>query len=169
VVSNNYINIIQDVDQAVAVLFDAGKWLEESGKNPSKYWQSKNMNRDFMLKQAEPHEFYVALVNNIPAAAMILQENQRNQDWKYIDKEKVVIALYVHWLCVAKAFKGQKLPKQMIEFAAKYAKSSNIKILRLDTSAKETKLMKIYEQLGFNLMGIEKEENRYTAFYQKEI
>ena len=162
------IRVLVDMDKAIVIMHDAGMWLEESGKKPSKWWKPQNMNREFLLSYAEPNEFYIALVDEKPAAAMILQDNQRNQSWKSIDKNKTVKALYVHWLCVARQYAGRNLPKLMIDFASKYAKGESIELLRLDTDAKEMKLRQIYEGLGFNLMGIEKEDNRQTAFYQKE-
>lgn len=162
------ITIVQDVDMALSVLHEVGTWLETSGKNPNKWWQPQHMNRDFMLQQAEPNEFYVALVDNIPAAAVILQDNQRNQDWHYIDKEKEVKALYIHWLCVARKFAGQDLPKVLIAFATEFAKKNNLSVLRLDTNAEEKKLMEMYKKLGFHLMGIDKEDYRNAAFFQKE-
>ncbi len=163
------ITIVQDVDRAIEVLHDVATWLETSGKHPNKWWQPQNMNREFMLQQAEPNEFYVALIDNTPAAAIILQDNQRNQDWHYIDKGSEVKALYLHWLAVARKFAGQDLPKVMITFAAKHAKRNNLPLLRLDTNAKEEKLTDMYKKLGFQLMGIEKEDYREAAFFQKEL
>jgi len=168
-IDKSAINIVQDVDKALTVLRDAGTWLETSGKHPNKWWQPQNMNRDFMLKQAEPNEFYIALVDNAPAACVILQDTQRNQDWEYIDKGEDVRALYIHWLCVARKFAGQDLPKVMIAFAAEFAKKNKLSLLRVDTNAKEKKLMEMYERLGFRLMGIEKEDYRDAAFFQKGV
>ena len=44
-----------------------------------------------------------------------------------------------------------------------------MKFLRLDTDANEEKLMKVYDDLGFHLRGIEQEGDRQTAFYEKKI
>jgi GNAT superfamily N-acetyltransferase len=162
------VKIVQNVDQTISVMHNAGKWLEESGKKPSDSWKPSNMNKEFMLKQAEPSEFYVALVGGRPAAGMILQDNERNQSWKAIDKGKPVNALYIHWLCVAREHSGTGLPKIMIDFAASYAKSHSIHVLRLDTNANETKLRRIYENLGFDLVSTEPEADRVTAFFQKK-
>ena len=147
----------------------AGKWLEESGKNPSKWWKLENLNPEFLLKYAKPQEFFVALVNEKPAAAAVLQLNQNSQDWKRIDKDQEKKALYIHWLCVEREFKGKNLPKVMIDFAEKKARENNINLLRVDTNASETKLRKIYEKLGFRLVAVEQEDYRQTAFYQKKI
>ena len=160
--------IVQDMDQAISVLHNVAQWLEESGKKPSKWWQPQNMNREFFLQHAEPSEFYAVLVDGKPAAAAILQDTQRNQSWESIDKNKQVSALYIHWLCVHRQYAGRGLPKLIVDFAEQQAVSRGIHLLRVDTNAQETKLRKIYENLGFKLVTIEQEDYRQTAFYQKE-
>jgi len=159
------IKIIQDTDMAISVMLDAGKWLEESGRNLSQWWHPQNMNRVFLLQHIEPNEFYAALVDGKPAASVVLQDNERNQSWKSINKDKKQPALYIHWLCVNRQFAGIGLPKVMINFVQQQAKKRKFSLLRLDTIVHETKLRKIYASLGFQLVGINKE----TAFYQKEL
>jgi ribosomal protein S18 acetylase RimI-like enzyme len=161
--------VVNNVDQAITVIHSAGQWLQESGKNPSRWWQPQNLNRKFLLKYAEPEDFYVVLVNQKPAAAAILQLSQRNQDWGSVDKGLSPQAVYIHWLSVARQFAGRGLPKVIVDFAQVFAKSKNIEFLRLDTNADEVKLRKVYEDLGFKLMGIEQETNQKTAFYQMKV
>ena len=160
--------IVQNVDQAISVMHGVGRWLEESGQNPSKWWQPQNMNREFLLQHAEPSEFYTVLVDANPAVAAIIQDNQRNQSWQSVDKNKSVIALYIHWLCVNRQYAGRGLPKIIIDFAEQQAISKGMHLLRVDTNAQEMNLRKIYENLGFKLMAIKQEDYRQTAFYQKE-
>jgi len=168
-INQKSIKIVQNIDKAIFVMRDAGRWLKESGKNPSKWWQLQNLNRGFLLKYAKPQEFYVALVNKKPAAAAILQFNQKAQDWQTVDKDKARPALYIHWLCVHRQFAGMGLPKKIIDFAKQKAQEKNVKLLRVDTNANKIKLRKIYENLGFNLVAIEQEDYRKTAFYQKKV
>ena len=168
-VGENSVEIVQDIDKAILVLYDAGKWLKETGKNTSKWWDPQNMNKDFLLKHSEPNEFYALLIDGKPAGAMILQENERNQSWKSIDKDRSVEALHVHWLCVARQFSGRDLPKKLVEFAVEHARRRGFKRLRLDTDANKEKLMKMYERLGFTLMGVDQDEEEKTAFYEKRV
>lgn len=164
---NSPLQIIQDVDRAIIVMHDAATWLSDSRKNPSKWWQPENMNRTFLLQHAEPDEFFVALVDGVPAASVILQESERNQSWKSVDKDTPQTALYIHWLCVARKFSGLGLPKVMIDVADEEAGKRKLPYLRLDTNAKEINLRNIYERLGFQVMGVDEEEGGKTAFYQK--
>lgn len=163
------IEIINDIDKSLEVMGNAAQWLLESGRRPSKWWLPENMNRDFMLKHSEPNEYFVALVRGKPVASMILQDNERNQSWQAIDGEKSKPALYVHWLCVHRDFAGQGLPKILIEFAVEEASKRGLKLIRVDTNADEKRLRATYEQLGFALMGTEKDGERTTAFYQREF
>lgn len=163
------VKVVQDIDKAIFVMQDAGKWLEETGKKPSKWWQLKNLNRKFLLQYAKPQEFYVALVDRKPAAAAVLQLSQNAQDWQSVDKGKPQKALYIHWLCVHRDFRGKNMSKVMVDFSEQLAKDKGAGLLRADTNAKETKLRKIYEDLGFRLVEIEQEDYRKTAFYQKRV
>lgn len=161
--------IVQNMDLAIQVMYKAAKWLETSGKNPDMYWKPQNMNKDYLLKHAEPQEFYVVTVNNVPAASAILQDNERNQSWKSVDRDNPQKALYIHWLAVHRDFAGKGLPQKIIAFAKEKANQIGAQYLRLDTNADEQKLMKIYEDLGFNLVCIDKEKHHNTAFFQIKI
>lgn len=161
--------IRQHIDDAIFVMRKAGQWLVDSGKNPSKWWQLDNLNKDFLLQYATPEEFYVLYKDNVPAAAAILQLTQNSQDWERVDHGKPQPAFFIHWLCVDHAFSGQGLPQKLVDYAAQKAKENNIALLRVDTNASETKLRELYEELGFQLVGIVDEGYRQTAFYQKEV
>ncbi len=163
------VEVVQNMDLAIPVMQEAGKWLQESGKNPSKWWLPENLNPKFLLQYAKEHEFYAAIANDKLAAAAIFQLSQSAQNWHNIDIDNPQPALYIHWLCVSRTFAGQGLPKIMIDFAAGLAKENNIQLLRADTNAEIIKLRKIYENLGFSLVSIEDEDYRRTAFYQKKL
>ena len=163
------VEIIQNVDQAIEVMHNAGVWMAATGLNPSKWWKPENMNYKFMVKHAEPDEFYVAMVDGKPVASMVLQDTERNQSWKSVDGNKPKKALYVHWLCVHRDFAGQGLPKKMIAYVNSETKKRGFKRLRLDTDAGQQKLCKIYESLGFTLMGTEAEGEDSTAYFEKKI
>lgn len=161
--------IVQDVDKAILVMRDAGKWIEESGKEVSKWWSLENLNRDFLLKYAKSDEFYVGLADDEPVVAAIIQFEQSGQDWKYIDGERVVSALYIHWLCVAREYAGKAFLKTIVDFAERMAAERGVDFLRADTNAGVMKLRKVYEDLGFDLVSVKKEDYRQTAFYHKVI
>ncbi len=165
----NRIKIIQNIDQAIEVMQDAGKWMEENDMNPSKWWKSETLNKEVMLQYANKDEFYVGIVDEKPAVAAILQFEQTAQDWSSVDNGNPPEALYIHWLSVARKFKGMNLAKFMIDFAEDFAKKNKVKLLRVDTNAEELKLKNLYEKFGFKPVGVEKKEHQETAFYQKLV
>ncbi|MBN1168872.1 GNAT family N-acetyltransferase [Candidatus Woesebacteria bacterium] len=161
--------IVNDSSKAINLMHEVSKWMKSAGLVDSEWWEPKNMNEKFMFKHAEPYEFFVAIVDGKTAASVILQDNERNQSWKFIDKNKPQKALYIHWLTVNREFAGKNMPKDLVEFTTKEALKKNLKLIRLDTDANQPKLMKIYNNLGFKLMGIEQEGNHKTAYFQKAI
>ncbi len=163
------ITIIQDMDQAIRVMRNAGEWMKESGKNPSKWWQLKSLNQEFLLQHAKQEEFYVGLVGGVPAVAAVFILLKDNPDWKSVDKDHSQRALYIHWLCVERQFVGKGFPKLMVDFGGRLAKKNGVVLLRLDANADEKKLQDIYEDFGFRLVGTKQEDYRKTAFYQKSI
>ena len=61
------------------------------------------------------------------------------------------------------------MPQLIVDFAEQKAIENNIDFLRADTNAQIMKLRKVYENIGFNLVSIEQEDYRQTAFYQKPV
>jgi ribosomal protein S18 acetylase RimI-like enzyme len=163
------IKIIQDKSKAIEVMFNVGSWMENSGMNPSIWFRPENMNPSFLSQYTEPSEYYVAIINNKPAASMILQTTERNQSWESVDGTNTKHAIYLHWLCVHRDFSGMNLSKTMVEYAMKYAKENGFTLLRLDTDADNPTLCSIYENLGFKLMGTEDGQEHRTAFYQIRV
>ncbi len=159
------ISFTQDVDKIITVLQNAGEWLLKSGKNPSKWWQLQNLNKQFLFQYVKPEEFYVGLVDGQPAVAAIIQKDPKTQEWTGIDKNKPQPALYIHWLCVDRHFAGKGLTNEMMNFVENLATKENIPCLRVDTNASEDKLRKIYENLGFELVTVQRENDRDMALY----
>lgn len=160
---------VNDIDEAISVMHEASKWMSNNKIPVSKWWKLENLNKEFLLKYAKPEEFYVGMIGEAPAVAAIFQCSQEAQDWGTIDKDSPKPALYVHWLAVSPNYKGKGLTAKMVEFATELAKEKGVNFLRADTDASSTKLRKVYEKLGFKLVGTEKEDYRETAFYQREL
>jgi GNAT superfamily N-acetyltransferase len=169
VINPNNIKIIQDCDIAIGIMHNAGKWLVESGLNPEEYFLPQNMNHKYLLKYVEPNEFYVVLVDNKPAASVVLQENERNQSWECVDGKDKKEALYIHWLSVNREFAGKGLPRIVLDFAITEAKEKGYKLIRLDTIASQPKLRKVYDDLGFIAVHIGEGEFDDTVFYEMSI
>lgn len=168
--STGSVSIVNDMERAIALMQEAGKWLVASGKNPTKWWQPQNLNQEFLLRYLRPDEFYVVFVRGVPAAAAGLQIAPSSQgEWKTVDGDNTMSALYIHWLCVSRAFAGKAMPQMLIDFAETVARKQKIGLLRVDTNAEEAKLRNIYERMGFTLVAEQDEAYRKSAYYQKHI
>lgn len=165
----NSVTIVNDALLAMHLMHEVCVWMEKNGLVHSKWWEPKNMNRTFMLQQAEPKEFCVVLVNKKAAASFILQDTERNQSWEYVDKTHRQPALYMHWLTVSREFAGKGLPKIMVDFAKKEARKKKLRFVRLDADANQSKLMRIYSDLGFLLMAIEQDGKNKIAYFQMVV
>lgn len=163
------VTIVHDMDRAVSLMKHAGRWLISSGKPISKWWHPDNLNKEFLLQYVSPDEWYVALVDGVPAGAAAFQFSQKSQDWAVVDGDNPKPALYVHWLCVSRAFAGRGMPRALIDFAAQKAKDQGVSLLRVDTNAEEEKLCRIYESLGFVKEAVTDEGYRKSALYQKQL
>lgn len=160
--------IINDMTASLLVMREAGKWLQDSGKNPNKWWQLKNLTPEFLLKFVTPEEFYVVMINGTPAASAVLQITDSNQ-WEFIDGDTPLKALYIHWVCVSRQFAGRGLPTLLIKHAEELSRAANVHLMRVDTNADEPKLRHIYESNGFTLVKVLDEGYRNTAYYQKQL
>lgn len=168
-INKQSIKIIQNPDIAIDIMYKVGQWLVDTGLNPEEYYLPENMNKEYLLKHVEPEEFYVVLINDKPAASVILQENERNQSWECVDGKDKKEALYIHWLTVNREFAGQGLPRIVLDFAIGQAKKRGYKLIRLDTIASQPKLRKVYDNLGFTPVHIGEGEFEDTVFYEMKI
>ncbi|MBI2798249.1 GNAT family N-acetyltransferase [Candidatus Saccharibacteria bacterium] len=161
--------VIQDAPRAIEVIKNSAQWLVDSGKENSKWWDPAKLSLNFFCPYAKADEFYVLLVDNQPAAAVILQAKQNMQDWSAVDGSSKPKALYIHYVAVHRDFAGQNLVKHLMDFATKLAKKQALQALRLDTNANEPKLCDLYEGLGFKRVKVLKEEGGATVLYEKRL
>ncbi len=166
---NLNVTLIQDEAAALQIMKEVATWMENSGKYPSLGWQAENFTDEIMAAYVNSDEYYVLLVNGIPAAAAVFQLDQRNQSWRTIDKNQSPPALYIHWLCVSRQFAGQGLSQHFMNFAQTVALEKNLTVLRLDTDGSKAAMKKLYEGLGFTLVGMQQALSRVTAFYEKTV
>lgn len=116
----------------------------------------------------------------------LLAKNQNIKDLTYFllvdEYEKVIgtTGFYTHinepdvvwlgWFCVNSEYRGQKLGEYLLKWSIEKAKEQGYSILRLYTSTEpnEAIAQKLYEKMGFQIVGIEKEEkDEYTTLYKE--
>ncbi|WP_188999302.1 GNAT family N-acetyltransferase [Deinococcus roseus] len=145
------------------LLLDVVLWLQNQG---TPLWSPEQITPEALLKLYRLDEFYLAFLKNQPVAGMVLQEKDFLWDG-VADGE----ALYLHKLAVSRTRAGQRLGRDMIDFARQEAARRKKPLLRLDTSAKHPKLCKYYEDYGFEFVGYRHLEDYgfHVNFYQMPI
>lgn len=131
-----------EVDKAISVMREVALWCEATGKN---MWKQEDLTREKLLQFYKEEEFYIGIVDGIPASCMVIQW----QDTLFWPKAPLNEAGYLHKLCVKREYAGMRLSKQMVDFAANLCRSKGVKALRLDTGWKNTRLWQLYESYGF--------------------
>jgi len=160
-----------DMPGAIDVIRHAGAWMRDNGlDNYSEWWDPDKVSAEMLTSYAQPDEFFVVKVDNKPAAAVIIQAEQSLQDWSSIDKDnQPPKATYVHYVAVEREFAGQGLVSVIMDKATEIAVQQGSTVIRLDTNADEPKLCSLYEGLGFQRVGTEREGDHLTAFYEKPV
>lgn len=70
--------------------------------------------------------------------------------WGEKDKDP---AMYIHRIVTHPSFHGKHYVKLIVEWAKEHAKQYNLKFIRMDTWGDNEKLIKYYQQCGFNFLG----------------
>jgi len=103
---------------------------------------------------------------------LVFKEIEELRQWKLILDDKIACiwstslndksiwgidnndpALYIHKIATHPGFRGQKLIKQIVDWAELYCKDNNLAYLRIDTVGFNEPLIKHYENVGFNFLG----------------
>ncbi|TDG36812.1 GNAT family N-acetyltransferase [Pedobacter changchengzhani] len=75
------------------------------------------------------------------------------QIWEEKDQND---AIYIHRIATNPEFRGNNFVKAIVDWAKPFAEEQNKRFVRLDTCGKNDRLIKHYENCGFNFLGINK-------------
>ncbi|MFL5760905.1 MAG: GNAT family N-acetyltransferase [Thermomicrobiales bacterium] len=155
--------------EIAAILEDAQRWLRSRG---IPQW-TRSFDRAWIEPKIVAGEFYIArLQTHSVAVARLLQSDplfwgdspQRGRSsppgWGRVREREVVHsarggksddgdALYIHSLAVLRAYAGQGIGRQFLDWVADEARRSGRRFLRLDCTAGNRSLCAYYERAGF--------------------
>lgn len=134
------IHVIEDI------LIDAVNWMNSN--NIPNMWTEENVKWDILSKSYDISNFYIYYINRQPAGCMALT----NEDKKYWKSDRQGESLYLHKLAVKQNYRGMSISSELINYAKQMAISSGIKSIKLDCNADRLKLMKLYENNGFDFV-----------------
>jgi len=137
------------------ILKDSVAWLEQKGLG--NLWTMEKCEWSSLKISYQIEDFYVLYVGQEAAACMAFTR----QDLTYWEDPGDGAALYLHKLAVKRKYAGQNISSRMIAFAKEKAAEESRRYLRLDCNAERTRLRKVYEDCGFELV----KEYRTSAGY----
>jgi predicted GNAT family N-acyltransferase len=108
---------------------------------------------------------HLGRINGLPIAAFVLLETDP-QFWPDILEGE---SLFIHKVVVARAWKGQNLSSQVLDYACRQVLERDKKFLRLDTDATRPALCDLYENYGFARVGRRLIEDFDYALYELEV
>ena len=132
-----------EVGLFASILREGAEWLQQQGQE---MWTPDQLTVERLLKQNAIHEMFIGYANGEPAAAMIIQETDRMM-WP--EQSNDPDSLYLHKLCVRRAWAKTGCSTAMIEWAKEEVRRRNKTFLRLDCAADRPKLCAFYERHGF--------------------
>lgn len=150
------------INDAILIMKEAAQWLIDINEP---LWEIDDFDKKKITNGLTEENFVVGYINDGPAAAMILQWEDKFF-WPNINKNQ---SGFIHKLSVKRKFAGQDLAKKLINYAEKECKNKNINYLRLDCAGDRPKLCSFYEKNGFYKVDRRMVGIYDVAFYEKKI
>ncbi|MVM38671.1 GNAT family N-acetyltransferase [Spirosoma sp. HMF3257] len=135
-------------DVAFAVLREVGQWLVDNGQE---LWAIDTLTPENLLDEYTTGNFYVMYADREdgtepePAGVFILQW----EDPLFWPDVPPNTSAFIHKLAIRRAFGGQNLFAEIIDFVRTECFRRDIKTFQLETDATRPKLMQFYERYGF--------------------
>ncbi len=126
---------------AVEVLKSVSLWLEEQDQP---LWKPAQFSQVWLQQHLDKKELVIARDRKMIIATMLLML----EDQAFWADYPLGEAVFVHKLAVARAYAGQGIATQLLEFAAREAKRVGRRFVRLD-AAQRSALTDFYEANGF--------------------
>ncbi|WP_246553035.1 GNAT family N-acetyltransferase [Paenibacillus tritici] len=130
----------------------------------SDQWNESYPNREVISEDIHKGTLFVCLDREAIAGILVLDENQAEQyksiEWTQAQGPHLIM----HRLAVHPEFQGKGIARQLIAFAEEFARSGGYTSIRLDTYAKNHRVLKLYPSLGYSLRGEIHFPGRTAAF-----
>jgi ribosomal protein S18 acetylase RimI-like enzyme len=156
---------IDKLDDVYQIITECHQWLTERGLEQWKYYTL-----DVVRKKFEDHDVFMITEDNEPIGSVFLSMEKpyyyTDEDNNYFtDPEST--GVYITGLGVRPQFHGKGYAKELLKFIESYAKSNNVKYLRLDARGDYKEVIKFYRDWGFNNVGSVVDEGSEYIFMEK--
>ena len=142
---------LEELEQVMKIIEDGRIFLKEQGINQ---WQHGEPSRETIINDINEGISYVFEKSGEIVATVTLSsfdEDYERYPTLWIDNSSY---LAIHRLATAKQFRNQGIMREFMEAIHFFAKSQNIKFLRIDTHFDNKIMKKFLSNLGFEKRGI---------------
>jgi GNAT superfamily N-acetyltransferase len=136
--------------------------LEDRGE---KLWEIEWLQPQALFNTYGLESMHLGRINGEAVATFVLLETDP-EFWPDILENE---SLFIHKVVVARAWKGQNLSSQVLDYACQQVLERNKKFLRLDTDATRPALCNLYENYGFTRVGRRLIDDFDYALYELEV
>jgi GNAT superfamily N-acetyltransferase len=157
-----------DLDTLLAFRDEAAKWLASRGLDQwQEPWPTEDLMAEGMLRNIGAGETFIVWDQDCTPAATITVDLWANPDL-WTPEERAEPALYAHKVTVARAYAGQALGVELLDWAGTRAANSGLAWLRVDVWTTNTRLQQYYLDLGFrHVRTVVLQHNPSGALFQR--
>jgi GNAT superfamily N-acetyltransferase len=151
----------------VAFRDEAAKWLASRGIDQwQQPWPTEDLMVEGILRNVRAGETFIVWDDATPAATITVNRWARPELWT--PEEAAEPALYAHKVTVARAYAGQGLGAELLDWAGTRAANSGASWLRIDVWTTNERLQKYYLELGFtHVRTVDHPHNPSGALFQR--
>jgi GNAT superfamily N-acetyltransferase len=152
-----------DVDDVISIIVEVATWLHSRGID--QWWPTDRFERrEPWITRAKRGELFLARTAGTSIATVTVQ-------WEDLPtwKERPGDAGYIHRLAVRRAYSGQGVGRQLLNWAEDLIISRGKSIARLDCWGENMQLRRYYELAGYTLVAETKVYGYETALYEKSL
>lgn len=138
----------RDLEALIAFRDEAARWLADQGIDQwSEPWPSEDLMVAGMLRNIEGGETFIVWDGETPAATITVNRWAKPDLWT--EAERAEPALYAHKATVARAYAGQHLGAELLDWAGTHAADEGAIWLRVDVWTTNYRLQRYYLDQGF--------------------
>jgi GNAT superfamily N-acetyltransferase len=152
----------EEAATVAAVLNEAAQWIAAEGRP---LWSAADVALERIQRDTDAGGYFIARRNG-DVAGVVRLDLEDPYFWPEIESGG---SLYVHKLAVRRAWSGQGVPVQLLDFALARARELGRPFLRLDCVADRAPLRALYERFGFSLHSVIHKGERAFARYELAV
>lgn len=152
---------MEDLEEIMALIARCVTVMQAGG---SDQWDDQYPNREVIGEDLQRGTLFAAEGEGRILGIVVLDESQAEQYQTISWKQDEGPHLMMHRLAVDPEAQGQGVARNLIAFSEEYAMREGYTSLRLDTYAKNTAALKLYQGLGYDLRGEVNFPDRAASF-----